>query len=167
MALGLQFGRWTVIETGLWLEYSTERKRAVKVRCDCGTERMLTAATLARGTTESCGCLRREKLLAASTTHALSGHPLYQKWKSMIQRCENPNWSQFKDWGGRGIKVCDGWHDPAVFIEWIERNLGECPPGRSLDRINNDGNYEPGNVRWATRSEQMRNRRRPIRGGHQ
>ena len=157
--LGQEFGRWTVIETELWLEYPSDRRKAVKVRCTCGTERVLTLAALRRGKSESCGCLRQERLLAAVTLHGLTHHPLYGKWKSAMQRCYNPKWPQFKDWGGRGIAVCERWHDVATFVADIESALGPCPDGMSLDRINNDGDYEPGNVRWATALQQTHNRR--------
>jgi hypothetical protein len=75
-------------------------------------------------------------------------------------RCYDTSAVQYKDWGGRGIKVAPEWHDIKVFVEWIEENLGPCPEGCSLDRIDNDGDYEPGNVRWATRSQQSLNRRK-------
>lgn len=97
--------------------------------------------------------------------HGLSGHPLFDAWYQMLRRCENTGNSQYEDYGGRGIQVCDQWHDPAVFIADIERSLGSRPGGCTLDRIDNDGNYEPGNVRWAPRSVQNGNqRRRPQRG---
>lgn len=117
-------------------------------------------AQLINGRSESCGCLRREKLHAATTTHKLTGHPLYQTWKGMMQRCYNPRANQYKDWGGRGIAVCERWRDTAVFIADITELLGPRPEGMSMDRIDNDGNYEPGNVRWATRLQQTHNRRR-------
>jgi hypothetical protein len=159
VAIGQHFGRWTVLRYGEPKVYASGAKKTVMVRCDCGTERLLLEATLLRGTTESCGCLRREKLLAATTSHGLSRHPLYGKWKTMMQRCYNPNWPQFKDWGGRGITVCERWRNVALFIEDVNRLLGPCPPGMSLDRIDNDGDYEPGNIRWATALTQVHNRR--------
>jgi hypothetical protein len=87
-------------------------------------------------------------------------HPLYNTWKSMLHRCEVETDPKFRHYGARGISVCREWHDVAVFVAWIEANLGPRPESRSLDRIDNNGNYEPRNVRWATASEQNRNQRR-------
>jgi hypothetical protein len=105
--------------------------------------------------------------------HNLSRHPLYGIWKGMLNRCENPGNSRYPGYGGRGITVCPEWHDVAVFIAWIEKNLGHRPEGRlpggqpvyTLDRIDNDGNYEPGNVQWSDRIQQARNRRFPREAG--
>jgi hypothetical protein len=91
----------------------------------------------------------------------MSGHPLYQTWNAMMTRCYNPQHEQFKDYGGRGITVCDRWHDVRLFIADIELLIGSRPPKMTLDRIDNDGGYGPGKVRWATRSEQRLNARRP------
>ena len=97
------------------------------------------------------------------TRHGMSRrgqqHPLMKIWEGMIQRCERPNASGYEYYGGRGVIVCERWHDPRLFAKDIEREIGPRPAGMTLDRIDSDGNYEPGNVRWATHSEQMRNRR--------
>ena len=100
-------------------------------------------------------------------THGLFGHPLYNTWAGIMARCLNSNHPQFRYWGGRGITICEEWRDCAAFIAWMESpdGIGHRPEGDfSIDRINNEGHYEPGNVRWATRSEQSRNRR-PFRQG--
>lgn len=95
------------------------------------------------------------------TQHGLSGgkHPLYPMWSSMMQRCYNQRSESYPDYGARGIAVHELWHSAEVFIRWVEENLGPRPDGMSFDRIDNDGNYEPGNVRWADRSTQQRNKR--------
>jgi len=94
-------------------------------------------------------------------THRLSHgrHPLYGTWCNMMTRCYNPSYSGWDNYGGRGITVCRRWHDPALFIQDIEQLIGPRPPGLTLDRINNNRGYEPGNVRWASRTEQNRNSR--------
>lgn len=84
-----------------------------------------------------------------------------RRWALILSRCENPDSARYRDYGGRGITVCERWHDFDAFYADIARLLGPCPAGKTLDRINNDGGYEPGNVRWATSGEQMANRRTP------
>jgi hypothetical protein len=86
-----------------------------------------------------------------------------QRWADINTRCYNPNCPQYHDWGGRGIT--NYWrHDFKGFNTYLQEHLGDCPPGYSIDRIDNDGNYEPGNLRWASKSEQGKNRRRWKRG---
>ena len=98
------------------------------------------------------------------TTHGLSHtSPLYRTWSNMMTRCYNQDYKQFKDYGGRGITVCKRWRSPSLFVEDIERLLGPRPSGMTLDRINNDRNYEPDNVRWASYAMQARNRRGGLR----
>jgi hypothetical protein len=129
------------------------------VRCDCGTEKIMNGSSIRR--TKSCGCLVREVFAKRNYIHGDSVRgkvtPEYHAWAGAIKRCEdqsNDNWIYY---GGRGIQVCDLWRNSyPAFLE----NMGRKPsPKHSLDRIDNDGNYEPGNCRWATKTQQMRNRR--------
>lgn len=161
---GEQFGRWTV--TGNSVMQGT--RRLVPCRCECGTERLVMVQSLRRKdrSTPSCGCWRRERAatIVSETrwrgSHGLSGHPLYRLWKRIRRRCYDPAVHNYRWYGARGIGVCPEWRDDAgAFIAYIERVLGPRPPGMSLDRIDNDGDYAPGNVRWATPTEQVRNSR--------
>ena len=152
--------------------------RGARLICDCGNEYVSALQALVGKRPEnqralSCGCLRRERQIAAVTKHGMAaaraarkprsrnpGHPLYRTWEGMIRRCENPAASGYEYYGGQGVEVCPEWHDARVFIAWIDANLGPRPDGMTLDRYpDKDGPYAPGNVRWATHSEQMLNRR--------
>jgi len=130
-------------------------------RCDCGNEVNVRSSDLISGHTTSCGCYNRERTAEVKTKHGMARygkqHPVYDAWTNMIQRCENPNHNQYKDYGGRGITVCAEWHDPVVFIDWALAN--NWRKSLTLDRVNNDGNYEPGNCRWVTVKVQARNKR--------
>jgi len=161
---GQRFGRLSVLEE----TPPRNGSRRVACLCDCGNEVTTMLQSLIKGETTSCGCYHRELLAehnrsaehrALITKHGMIGHPLYGTWWGMIARCENPDHQAFKNYGGRGITVCPEWHDVAAFIAWIEANIGPRPAGMTLDRADNDRPYEPGNVRWATLSEQRRNRR--------
>lgn len=131
-------------------------------RCDCGVVKDISYASLSYGSSRSCGCLRDElaKVQPITHGHAKRGnlHPLYKVWAAMIRRCENSNDHHYHCYGGRGIKVCGRWRNS---FENFLADVGERPSKKySLDRYpNNDGDYEPGNVRWATSSEQAYNRR--------
>jgi hypothetical protein len=128
--------------------------------CDCGNEAVVPAGTLRKGIVKSCGCLLRElaakRCIAMNTSHGLSKIPEYAVWAAMLRRCRRPQEDSYARYGARGISVCNRWLDFANFIADMGRRPGY---GWSLERINNDGNYEPGNVRWATAKEQARNRR--------
>lgn len=128
--------------------------------CDCGKENVKVLGTsLKNGHTRSCGCLREENLKTASTTHGDSYSKLYGVYKSIIDRCYNPNNKRFKDYGGRGITVCDEWKDSYISFKMWAMSSG-YKDGLSIDRENNDLGYSPSNCRWATRIVQQNNMRR-------
>ena len=136
----------------------------VMVRCACGAEKTVAMGSLRSGSTRSCGCARAAAMALAHKTHGLTRHPLYRLWASIKDRTCNEASNAWDLYGGRGITMCPEWrNDPVAFINWIEENLGPRPgPEWSLDRYpDNGGNYEPGNLRWATASQQARNRRLP------
>jgi hypothetical protein len=135
-------------------------------RCDCGGETTVLLDNLFKGRQISCGCYKVERAASrladvhrAQVTHGLSKHEHYRRWYQMIKRCEDPDSKSYPNYGQRGISVADEWHDPAVFIDYLDTHLGPLPAGYTLDRIANDGNYEPGNVRWADWFTQNRNQR--------
>ena len=153
---GQVFGRWAVVRF-----HSSDRK-IVKwwCRCECGTERAVRTSKLREGVSQSCGCLARQNQRAAIATHQMTRTPPYYAWRSMWKRCTNPRTSGYRNWGGRGIRVCDEWQTFEAF--W--RDMGPTwQRGLTLDRIDNEGNYEPQNCRWATWSQQVRNRRPSVR----
>jgi hypothetical protein len=156
---GERFGRLRVI--GRSPENNAQRRALWECVCDCGNTTVLPRKDLTTGNTRSCGCFARDWTVEKHTVHGRSRTPEYHAWKNMRQRCLNPNHPNYHHYGGRGVTICDQWLDSfAAFLA----DVGERPaPGLSLDRIDNDGNYEPGNVRWATQSQQIRNQR-PRRG---
>lgn len=157
--LGQRFGRLTVIAC----EGSKNNQIHWLCRCDCGGETIASTAHLRSGHTQSCGCLKREITGNLRRTHGRHKEPIYGVWAQMRQRCSSPTSKDYKYYGARGISVCPEWDSFEAFFEYVSKlpHFGE--PGRSLDRTENNGNYEPGNVRWATMYEQAQNRRRRIK----
>lgn len=122
--------------------------------CDCGNTIRATPYQLKSGRIKSCGCLRH---MSPAYIDGKTNHPLYGTWFQMISRCENTNAIHYDRYGGRGIKVCEEWHDFWKFVEWSD-SVGGRPDGYTIDRINNDGDYEPSNCRWADFETQSYNK---------
>ena len=144
----------------------TQRHKRWLVRCDCGIAKIVSQSNLRCGNTVSCGCYKRDRMIANNTTHGKADTPEYYSWTGMIQRCFNPKGKAWKDYGGRGITVCPHWMKFENFLA----DMGDKPAGTSIDRINNDLGYlcpkchpPTGNCRWATRTEQNNNQRRRRR----
>lgn len=154
--IGKTFGRYTVVDR---VENGKTGAARFLCRCSCGEERVVWVGNLNSGASRSCGCLARERASETSKTHGRCRTPEYFTWNAMRQRCNNPNDSGFQNYGGRGIRVHEAWESFEAFFA----DVGPRPtPRHSLDRINNDGDYEPGNVRWATAKEQSSNTRKNI-----
>lgn len=164
--VGMRFGAFTVIQRNAPLTYSTEA--AWLCKCDCGNLRVVKGSKLRSGRSKSCGCLQSQQLaLFNSTTkktHGKSNTRLYGVWRGMHCRCYQKSHNRYKDYGGRGITICAEWlHDFQAFHDWAIANgydenatRGKC----TIDRINNDGNYEPSNCRWVDMKAQLKNQRK-------
>lgn len=155
---GQRFGRLVVISK---TDQRICRHVVWKCICDCGNECFVPSNSLRLGKKRSCGCLEIESRGIGRITHHMSDQKIYKNWQGMRKRCLKTYHKNYKDYGGRGIKVCEEWNESfQAFFDYVSQlpHFGE--EGYSLDRINNDGNYEPGNVRWATHKEQSNNRRK-------
>lgn len=160
VTIGQKFGGFTVLEI-IPHHYNKQGIRIftkAKCECECGTVKTINVNNLQAGNTISCGCIGRKNLIKASTKHGLSYNPIYNTWHLINNRCYNQKAKQYKNYGGRGIN--NFWRtDPSGFVKYILQELGPKPSKKySLDRINNDGNYEPGNLRWATAKQQANNK---------
>ena len=149
---GQKFGRLTVIER---LPNPKRREALWRCKCDCGQESNVISHYLLTEHTKSCGCLSRESAGARTKTHGMSHTRLFGIWWAMLNRCENPKLRHYKNYGGRGIRVCKEWHDSSTFFNWALAN--GYSDHLTLDRENNDGNYTPENCRWVTRTVQANN----------
>ena len=152
---GMRFNRWSVVRR---VENSKAGQTRWLCKCDCGTGGVVQAAALKTGHSKSCGCLIVETTIKRSTKHGHATNGIsntYKTWAGMMSRCSDANNDRFFDYGGRGISVHARWHKFEGFLA----DMGEKPKGSSIDRINVNGNYEPGNCRWATHTQQARNKR--------
>lgn len=157
---GRTFSRLTVIRRA-----EQEASKTIPIRwvcrCACGNEHEARGALLKNGEVQSCGCLLRESAAQngrAKRTHGMTGSRTYSCWVNMKTRCLNEKNEKFKDYGGRGITICERWMQFALFLE----DMGEAPPGMTIERDNVDGNYDPGNCIWATQKTQQNNRRNTV-----
>jgi hypothetical protein len=128
--------------------------------CDCGKEKLIYKYDVLRGTTKSCGCLQKQAVRDLNFKHGMSGFCReYNIWVTMRQRCLNPNNDDYKDYGGRGITICERWNDYQNFIN----DMGKSPTNKhSIDRIDNEGNYEPSNCKWSTNKYQCNHTRKNV-----
>lgn len=159
MASGQRYGRLISVEQSGFNKFG---QPMWKVRCDCGNDAVVSAPNLRRGKTKSCGCWRSEYARIVgrrtSTKHGMVESREYQSWVAMRTRCYNQNAHAYDRYGGAGIRVCERW---LTSFENFFADMGERPEGMTLDRYpNKGGDYEPGNCRWATATQQNNNRRK-------
>ena len=164
--IGQHFGMLTVVEKAEGKFYNNKEYKQWLCRCDCGKEKVIMQTNLMSGRSTNCGCQRILKIQKATKTHGMTNSRLYVLYKGILARCYNKNHQHYKEYGGRGIGVCSEWlEDFMNFYNWAIANGYDknAPRGKcTLDRINNDGNYEPSNCRWVDMNMQANNTRKNV-----
>ena len=160
---GQRFGRLTVVKR---VENSKHGSTRWLCRCSCGNYKVFPGRDIRTGHTKSGGCYKRENIVTRSTKHGTPDKKLYSIWGSIKDRCNRKTNKSYKDYGGRGITIFPAWeHDYKAFYEYVSKLPHYGEQGYSIDRIDNDGNYEPGNLRYADRVTQYHNSRRRKKNG--
>jgi hypothetical protein len=157
---GETYGRLTVLEMVRRTDGRGHGEWCCRCRCACGSEAVVASINLRAGLTKSCTCARDEQVSLLNKSHGMSDTPTYRTWASMKLRCLNKRFPSYARYGARGISICERWLGERGFENFFA-DMGPRPsPGHSIDRIDNSGNYEPGNCRWATPAQQIRNSRK-------